>query len=208
MAQVSARLSVRLFGGLSVSLRSGAPLPLPTRKAQALLAYLAVRPGQAHPRAKLATLLWGDAPDEQAHHRLRQTLFDLRKALPTTRPGCLVADARSLALSASAVDVDVTSFERLVTRATPAALAQAATLYRGDLLEGLAVKEPGFEDWLVVERERLRELALSAIGKLLVHHVEAGPDERAIQTAMRLLALDPLREEAHRGLMRLFARQG
>jgi DNA-binding SARP family transcriptional activator len=208
MVQVSARLSVRLLGGLSVCLRSGEAVRLPTRKAQALLAYLAVHPGQSHPRAKLATLLWGDAPDEQAHHRLRQALFDLRKALPATRPRCLVADARSLALNAAAVEVDVAAFERLVTRATPAALAQAATLYRGDLLDGLAVKEPGFEDWLVVERERLRELALNALGKLLGHHVETGPDERAIQTALRLLALDPLREDAHRGLMRLFARQG
>jgi DNA-binding SARP family transcriptional activator len=189
-------------------LRSGEAVRLPTRKAQALLAYLAVHPGQSHPRAKLATLLWGDAPDEQANHRLRQALFEIRKALPATRPRCLVADARSLALNAAAVEVDVAAFEKLVTRATPAALAQAATLYRGELLDGLGVKEPGFEDWLVVERERLRELALNALGKLLVHHVETGPDERAIQTALRLLALDPLREDAHRGLMRLFARQG
>jgi DNA-binding SARP family transcriptional activator len=208
MARASAGLSVRLLGGLSVSLRSGEAVSLPTRKARALLAYLAVRPGEAHPRAKLATLLWGDAPDEQAHHRLRQTLFDLRKALPVTRPRCLVADARGLALNASAVDVDVATFERLVTRATPVALAQAADLYRGDFLEGLGVREPGFEDWLVVERERLRELALHALGKLLAHHAETGPDERAIQTALRLLALDPLREDAHRALMRLFARQG
>jgi DNA-binding SARP family transcriptional activator len=208
MVQVSAPLNVRLLGGLSVCLRSGEAVRLPTRKAQALLAYLAVHPGQSHPRAKLATLLWGDAPDEQAHHRLRQALFDLRKALPATRPRCLVADARSLALNAAAVEVDVAAFERLVTRATPAALAEAATLYRGDLLDGLGVREPSFEDWLVVERERLRELALNALGKLLLHHAEAGPDERAIQTALRLLALDPLREDAHRGLMRLFARQG
>jgi DNA-binding SARP family transcriptional activator len=208
MGQVSARLIVKLLGGLSVCLRSGEAVRLPTRKAQALLAYLAVHPGQSHPRPKLATLLWGDAPDEQAHHRLRQALFEIRKALPATRPRCLVVDARSLALNAAAVEVDVAAFERLVTRATPAALAQAVTLYRGDLLDGFGVKEPGFEDWLVVERERLRELALNALGKLLVHHVETGPDERAIQTALRLLALDPLREDAHRGLMRLFARQG
>jgi hypothetical protein len=60
----------------------------------------------------------------------------------------------------------------------------------------------------VAERERLRELALEALARLLAHQTKTGGTERAIQTAVRLLALDPLQEAVHRTLMRLYTRQG
>jgi DNA-binding SARP family transcriptional activator len=82
-----AALTLALLGGFRASLASGAPVAIPSKKAQALLAYLAAPPGQAHSREKLATLLWGDSGEEQARHSLRQTLFALRRALPeSNRP--------------------------------------------------------------------------------------------------------------------------
>jgi DNA-binding SARP family transcriptional activator len=77
----------------------------------------------------------------------------------------LLAEGQTLALNAAAVDVDVATLQRRVAEGTPQALEQAAELYRGDLLLGLAVSEPLFEEWLVAERERLRELALEALAK-------------------------------------------
>jgi hypothetical protein len=88
------------------------------------------------------------------------------------------------------------------------ALEQAAELYRGDLLLGFTVNEPLFEEWLVAERERLREMALAALARLLAQQSKAASTERAIQTAVRLLGLDPLQEAVHRTLMRLYAREG
>lgn len=79
---------------------------------------------------------------------------------------------------------------------------------QGDLLEGFAVSEPRFEEWLLAERERVRELVLEALAKLLAHHTRAGSTERAVTTAARLLALDPLQEAVHHALMRLYVRQG
>lgn len=201
-----ATLRLTLLGGFEARTGVGPPLGLPA-KAQALLAYLALRPGQAQPRDKLAALLWGDSSDAQARGSLRQTLRTLRKALPVT-PSSLVAEGRGLALSAAGVEVDVPAFEQCVAHGSPEALEQAVALYRGDLLEGLTVDEPSFEDWLVAERERLRELALQALAKLLAHQSGSGTTERAIQTAARLLVLDPLQEVVHRALMRLYARQG
>ena len=93
-------------------------------------------------------------------------------------------------------------------RRRPRALAAAVALYEGDLLEGLTVQEPPFEDWLLRERERLREGALEALGRLLAHQRAAGSTEAAVQTALRLLALDPLQEPVHRALMRLYAETG
>jgi DNA-binding SARP family transcriptional activator len=60
------RLTLQLLGGFAIRPGSGQGLSLGTRKAQALIAYLAVPPGRAHTRDKLASLLWGDTGDEQA----------------------------------------------------------------------------------------------------------------------------------------------
>ena len=60
------RLNVTLLGGFEVRLGSGPAVVLARKKAQALLAYLVVEPGEAHPRDKLAALLWGDRSDQQA----------------------------------------------------------------------------------------------------------------------------------------------
>lgn len=202
-----ALISLTLLGGLQARL-SGSAMTLPTKKAQALLAYLALRPGQAHPRDKLAALLWGDTGEEQARHNLRQTLFALREALPKAKRQSLLIVGETVALNRNAVNVDVATFERRVAEGSPEALEQAVALYQGDLLEGLAPMAAPFEEWLLAERERLRELALECLAKLTAHQSKAGAVERAIQTCVRLVALDPLQEAAHRTLMRLYARQG
>ena len=203
------RVTLRLLGGFEARIESGPALVLPTRKTQALLAYLALSAGTAHPRDKLTALLWGATGDRQARHSLRQALFALRKALVSaiTKPEGLV-EGELVALDPAAVSVDAVLFERGVREGTPEALEGAMDLYRGDLLEGLAVKEPGFEEWLAAERERLRELAVEALARLVTVHDKRGALEPAIRAAQRLLALDPLQEAAHRAVMRLYARDG
>ena len=203
-------LRMRLLGGFEARLASGALLALPNKKAQALLAYLGARPGQAEPRDKLAALLWSETSDRQARGSLRHALVALRKALALVdgHPPPLRSDGQTLALDPDRVEVDVVTFERRVAEGTPQALEDAAELYRGDLLLGFGLNEPLFEDWLVAERERLREMALEALARLLAHQSRTGGTGRAIRTAARLLALDPLQETVHRTLMQLYARQG
>ena len=201
-------LSVMLLGGFEARLASGASVSLPRKKAQALLAYLGIRPGQSHPRDKLAALLWGEKSDEQARDGLRHALVALRRALASAHPPPLRIEGQTLALNPLGVEVDVGTFEQRVAEGTPQALEQAAELYRGDLLLGFSVNEPLFEEWLVAERERLREMALDALARLLAEQSKAAGTQHAIQTALRLLGLDPLEETAHRTLIRLYARQG
>ncbi|PYM58493.1 MAG: hypothetical protein DMD79_19070, partial [Candidatus Rokuibacteriota bacterium] len=198
-----ARLSLTLFGGFQARLEPATPVSIPTRKGQALLAYLALPLGQAHPRDQLAALLWGDLRAEPARNNVRQTLFVLRKGLAAANPVALRLDDETVAL-----EVDVPVFERRVAEGTPDAFAEAGALYRGDLLAGLALNEAPFEEWLLGERERLRELALEALAKLLAHQRRAAPSAAAIQTAVRLLTLDPLQEATHRTLMQLYAGMG
>ena len=75
------QLSIRLFGDFRAQLASGRPLAIRRKKAQALLACLALHPGQARSRDSLAALLWSGTTDEHARHNLRQTLFALRQAI-------------------------------------------------------------------------------------------------------------------------------
>jgi DNA-binding SARP family transcriptional activator len=201
-------LRVLVLGGFEARLAAGDTLSLPTKKAQVLLAYLALQPGHAHQRSKLAALLWGKRSDDHARDGLRHALVALRKALGGIAPAPLLTDRQTLALDSTVVDVDATTFQRRIEEGTPGALEHAAQLYRGDLLLGIGVSEPLFEEWLLAERERLREMALEAQVRLLAHQARNGNTEPAIRTALRLLTLDPLQEAVHRTLMRLYARQG
>ncbi|MBI2205437.1 MAG: alpha/beta hydrolase, partial [Candidatus Rokubacteria bacterium] len=84
-------IRLTLLGGFELQADSGAAIRLPTRKAEALLAYLALHGGHAQPRDKLAALLWGDAPDVSARASLRQTLSLVGKALGATAVSALSA---------------------------------------------------------------------------------------------------------------------
>src|SRR5262245_25374370 len=200
-----AKLRLTLLGGFEARTDSGLSLAISRTKAQMLLAYLAMHPRQTHLRDKLATLLWDDAPAEQARLSLRQTLFIIRQALPFD-PTLVEGDG--VAFAADAVTVDVSEFEQVAGSHDPAELERATALYRGDLLEGISPGSAQFEEWLRAERERLHELALEAFAKLLAHQMKLDATEPAIQTALRLLILDPLQEVTHRALIRLYARQG
>ncbi|HKZ04738.1 MAG TPA: BTAD domain-containing putative transcriptional regulator, partial [Methylomirabilota bacterium] len=201
-----ARIGLRLLGGFLLR-ADGRPRPLPARKAQALLAYLAVRGGRAHAREALTALFWADAGERQARQSLRQIMVRLRRALAGSRRA-LVVQGDTVTLHPTALDVDVATFERLLRRGTPEALEAAVALYQGPLLDGVHVVAPGFEEWLESERARLAELALDALRRLMDHHLKRGRPEAAAQAATRLLALDPVQEDAHRTLMRLHAQAG
>jgi DNA-binding SARP family transcriptional activator len=204
-----ALLHLNLLGGFQAQMDDGRPLVLVRKKAQALLAYIAVEPAQAHLRDKLAALLWGNSSDQRARHSLRQALFAIKRAIPAAVGTLLLfLDTEAVAVERRNVRLDVAAFEQLVADGSSEALARAAALYRGDFLEGLGVQEPRFEEWLVAQRERLRELALDALAKLLAQQSGAGAVRDAVQTAGRLLAIDPLQEAVHRALMQLYLGQG
>jgi DNA-binding SARP family transcriptional activator/tetratricopeptide (TPR) repeat protein len=201
-------LQLTLLGGFQARRPGGVPVTVARRKAQALLAYLALHPDRSHPREKLAALLWGEAPGERARHSLRQALLTLRQALSGDAAHCVVEEGDGVSIDGSLVEVDVVSFERLAAEATPEALERASALYGGDLLSGIAFDETLFEEWLRTERERLRELAIEVLARLLAHQERAGQVDRAVVSGVRLLGLDSTQEPVHRTLMRLYARQG
>jgi len=201
-------LRIRLLGPLELDSASGASIGLPTRKAEALLAVLARHPGRRHGRERLAALLWPESTQAGARTSLRQTLAQLRRALLARGPEPVRAEADSLALEPSGVEVDAARFEALHDAGTRAALTEAAALYRGDFLEGFSPPAEPFAEWLTFERMRLRERAVAVLSALLPDDAGDSSSEQAIQTAVRLLELDPLQESVHRLLMRLYLAQG
>ncbi len=197
-------LRVALLGGLRVTTDAqGAGIFLPNRKARALVAYLALPPGRAHTRDKLAFLLWGDRGTSQARASLRQELYGLRRALGAAEPAVLQLVDDAVSLDPARVTVDVICLERALEEGTAAALEQALALYHGDLLEGFDVAAPEFEEWLRIERERLRERMMRALARLFARQRADGALESAVETGLRLLALDPTQEPLHREMMRL-----
>jgi predicted ATPase/DNA-binding SARP family transcriptional activator len=217
-SQASGTLSLRLLGPPQIEL-DGAPVEVDTRKAIALLAYLAVT-GQAHSREALAALLWPEYDAERAYANLRRTLWALNKALGKTwldTEGDTVGLARP-----SRMQLDLRDFEQHlaecrthghpeaeVCTACLAPLTEATALYRGDFLAGFTLRDsPPFDEWQFFEAERLREALASALQRLVQGHVAEGSLAPAIDVARRWLALDPLREAAHRELMRLYAWDG
>jgi len=165
-------------------------------------------PGRHHSRAALTALLWGDLDAEGAQSSFRQALFVLKSTLIGARVRALRTEDDALRLDPALVNVDVATFEGLLARRTPGALAEAMHLYSGDFLAGLDVAEAPFEEWLVGERERLRALAVRALETLLAHHMKIGRHDEALEWALRLLALDPLQESVHQTVMRLHAARG
>ncbi|TIN05072.1 MAG: alpha/beta hydrolase, partial [Mesorhizobium sp.] len=140
----------------------------------------------------------------QARMNLRQALSAIRKAMHSSDGGKFLTDGGSITLNLDDVDFDVARFEDLAAGPTPGQLEQALVIYRGDLLDGFDLKEEPFEDWLRVERERLRTIAVAVLETLVAHYSATNSLASCVRVATRLLALEPLREDIHRALMRTY----
>jgi len=193
-----------LLGSFSLIAGDGRQLPLPTRKDRLLLAYLALSPGRAHQRERLAALLWADRAEAQARDSLKQSLASIRQSFRQAGLDPIRADRDVVALQPDGIDIDAVTFSGLA--AAPSDPGRAAALYQGELLDGLDGLGPELEAWLRAERERLADLAVRVLEHLTTSADDAADD--AVRLGRQLLARDPLREPVYRALMRLMVRRG
>jgi two-component SAPR family response regulator len=213
-------LSVVLFGSMSASLESSSSarlLALAPRVAE-LLAFLAVGRGEYFSRGDLADSLWGDRAHEVTAGTLNTALWRLRRSIEQTpaQPGDFLVTNRQGAVGLNGprpVSIDVAEFERLtrpglskpveqITEADREALRASIALYRGNVLAGFC------GSWALREQERLRNTYLNAAGRLM-HLSELRREyEGAIHYARLVLAVDELREDVHRDLMRYLVCNG
>ena len=199
--------------------RDGTPIGVDTRKAIALIAYLAVT-GQPQRRDTLAALLWPEYDQPHARATLRRTLSALTRALEGEY---LSVERETIALPANAgLRVDMGEFHRSLAECQthghaasdicPACLeplSAAAALYRDDFMAGFSLRDsPAWDDWQYFQRETLRRELASVLERLTRAYIALGRYADGIAHARRWLALDPLHEPAHRYLMRLYAWSG
>jgi DNA-binding SARP family transcriptional activator/predicted ATPase/ribosomal protein S18 acetylase RimI-like enzyme len=203
------KLELTLLGAPTVRLGDEPVTGFRSKKAQALLFYLAVT-GHPHTRPALAGLLWGEFAESQARVNLNKTLSNLRELVGDH----LLVDRDTVAFHPeSAHDLDITHFVTAATAALAqrdrAALTQVADCYRGDFLAGFYIDDaPGFETWLLHERARLREQILQVLYAVADQAAAHGDLAQALDYTRRILTLEPWREEAHRQLMLLLAQNG
>ena len=191
-----AGLEITLLGRFSVRTTSGREVRIVGRHAQALFTLL-VLTRRPRTREAIATDLWPDSM-VTATGPLRQALYQMRSALAAAGldpDGILEADAETLGLRPDAVHLlDTDRFELCVADAGCGA-ETAVALYGGDLAEGLG------HDCFAAERERLADRYEDALADVAAHRLDAGDVDGAREAAERLIARDPLREEAHEVLI-------
>ena len=200
----SPRFGLSLLGRFELTGPDGV-VDLPSKKLAGLLAYLACTAPQPQPRERLSALFWGSHFDAQAKQNLRQALFRLRQVLGQD---VLESDGEAVSLNAGAVLCDVSRFKALAREGSRDALSAAADLYRGRLVDDVTVSEEGWNEWLTGERERLLELVLGVLVGLGEQELAAGRAEHALKAGQRAIALNNMREDAHRLIVQALAASG
>ncbi|MGH9173655.1 MAG: AfsR/SARP family transcriptional regulator, partial [Vicinamibacterales bacterium] len=190
-------LRVSLFDHLRLAGTNGERPWTPRPRARRLLAYLLLQRRRPLSREHVAFTLWPDTLEARALGTLRRALSDLRAALPGPEEWLVVTDTALGWNSEAPYWLDIDAFEQSIREGTPSALHAAIDLYAGDLLATWD------DEWLTTERERLRQLQLDALRRLVAHHRALGAYETALALVRRALVHDPLAEAVHRDLMAL-----
>ena len=210
-------LSIALLGPPVIEV-DGLPLAVDTRKATALLAYLAVE-GRPVRRDTLASLLWPENDPARARSALRRTLSTLRTALGAR---WLVAGRELVSLGGSGVWIDVDELRSLVAsceghghgpgqgcRRCLEPLRAAAALARGPLLAGFGLRDSTeYDDWQQLTGDVVAREVAAVLDRLTDALVAAGDHAAAVTTAQRRLAMDALHEPAYRRLIAAYAANG
>ncbi len=186
-------LEVRVLGRFEVRLEDK-PIQIPSRPAQSLLSYLMLNAGAAHRREMLAGRLWPDSDEENARSNLRHTLWRLRKSIGEEY---LLADKLTISFDASQpYRFDAATLESTVEDDSIEALIESVTAYGGELLPGF------YEDWVLLERERLQAIYEQRMKRLLDRMVREGRWAAVLEWAERWIAHGKIPEPAYQALMR------
>jgi DNA-binding SARP family transcriptional activator len=209
---MEAKLRLSLLGTPQI-LSSGDTLSgFVSSKAQALLYYLAVT-GRPHSRQMLLDLFWDKMRETDAAANLRTVLSNLRRLvgehLTITRQTVTFNRDQAYWLDVDIFEAQAHNAKQGISDHEEATLQAAIDLYSGDFLEGFYLRDaPNFEEWVLRQRERLRQLALQALYNLATYDMACGRYAEAMACTVRLLDLDPWHEDGHCQMMLLLAYNG
>lgn len=203
------RLDIHLLGGFSLAFGGDHLPPLPSRHARLLFAWLALQAGRPQSRTLLADRFWPDLPEARGRRRLSHALWQVQDSFGElrSRRSYLVTRGDEVAFDVEAPYwLDVEEFEQRIDEVDEVGTVDTAgmrhlrrvlQLYGGDLLAG------SYEPWVLQEQERLRQRYVRALHRLTTACEQRGNFEEALAVARRLTHEAPLREDAHRSVMRL-----
>jgi DNA-binding SARP family transcriptional activator/tetratricopeptide (TPR) repeat protein len=199
------RLSITLVGRVALRL-NGRPVELRTRKAAAVLGYLALSEAKQESRERLVGLLWSRSDEEKARASLRQVVRELRQVLEDAGFGGFSAGRLSIGFDNEQVEVDVESIMQLAEsgRIHPALLNTARLDER--LLEGVDDLDPSFRVWILAKRQTIHERLMRCLEAALSAVDVAG--ETAKRIASAIVNLDPTHEQACCAMMQTHATDG
>ena len=211
-------MEIFLFGGVRINHSNLPEGTRMTRSVQRLLAYLLLYRDRPHPRSVLSGIFWGDQSEKSARGSLKTALWRLNEALyhsgvpkksylVMTRAGEVGFNTRSKHW------LDAAVFEERVRRITAkkveameaddaVELENALNLRSGELLEGF------YDDWVLPERERLSALHFRGMERMMRYKWHLRAFDEAAAWGRQILSHNPLREDIHRDLMRLYAESG
>lgn len=210
-------LHIRLFGKFDVRQDDQIQTSRWTRRGQELLCYLVLHRSKAHPREALIDALWSNCPPTQSRKQLRQALWQVQSAfnaICSQAVALLSIEPEWIGFNPDAnVWIDVVEFDQACRRLQHQpggmldhkgvqALNHLVDLYRGDLLEGW------YKDWCVFERERLQNLYLGILDRLLEHCELCGEYRLGLDCGDRILRIDRAHERTHQRLIRLHYHAG
>jgi DNA-binding SARP family transcriptional activator/TolB-like protein len=200
-------LQLQLLGGFAL-IEGGAPASqISLRRAQAMLAYLALKASHSETREVLVDLLWPDRFKEQAQASLRQVLFELR-AIPVTGPGLVEASRTVVALGPAIIDCDVWRLERLAKLNGLEHAEAMLELYRGPLLDGASVGSEPFSQWLAIQTSHLEAKVENAVLDAAGRDLDPCDHHRAVRALLRLIEISPMSCQAMSRLMEIEAANG
>lgn len=220
------KLTLTLFGPFQATVDGAVLTDFATDKIRALLAYLAVAADKPHRREALATLLWPEYSDAIALRNLRQSLHRLRQTLDgvdaTLSAELLTVTRQTITLHSQLLQVDTAQFQQRLQGVAAhdhhalhtcdhclAALRTAVDGVQGAFLAGFLVEGAiAFDEWQNIQREHWQRQQTAALRQLTIAYEKRQAYELMYGFAMRLLALEPWREEAHQWAMRALAHSG
>ncbi|WP_158284734.1 BTAD domain-containing putative transcriptional regulator [Oricola cellulosilytica] len=199
------RLKLALARGFQLTDTEGNRIVLPSRKAQAMVAYLVLSGTFTESRERLAHLLWSASDPDHARSSLRQCLKQLKKAFEDHGLDPLDVDRSDVRLHEDAFDTDVISAERQLGVGEICAPLRSGQIQPDNILEGFDDLDEEFQIWLSVSRQRYRTQISKALEGMVRN---SGGEPLAEAAAEALLAIDPSHEEAHRAVIESYARKG
>jgi DNA-binding SARP family transcriptional activator len=206
-------MRIHLFGKLLVRIGDQGPLPLDSHQTEKLFCYLLLFRHRGHHREVLADLLCGECPTAQSKKHLRQLLWRLQSVVEACATPCdgpiLLVDRDWVQVNPGYtlwLDVDILERASVLVQDQPGegldgdrveVIRRAVDLYQDDLLVGW------YEDWCLFERERLRNMYLELLDKMIGHCEAHQQYESGLRYGEQMLRYDPASERTYQRMMRL-----